>query len=203
MKNKKVYDLALGAMFTALVLVMAFTPLGYLRIGSLAISFITIPVAMGAILLGPWWGAYFGLLFGLTSFAQCFMGDVGGAMLFSISPALTVLTTIAPRVLVGLGSGFIYKILRKGKPEAKLPTVAASLSAPLLNTVLFMTTLLLCFNNTAYVDSLKELYPAANNLIMLAVLMAGVNAVVELIVCGIISFAASSFIQTMLHRKKI
>ena len=44
--------LVLLAMLSGILLVMSFTPLGYLNIGPLAISFNMIPVAIGAIALG-------------------------------------------------------------------------------------------------------------------------------------------------------
>ena len=63
------------AVLIAIMLILAFTPLGYLRIGPLAISLMTIPVVIGAMILGPAGGAVLGLVFGLTSFYQCFAGD--------------------------------------------------------------------------------------------------------------------------------
>ena len=53
-------------------LVMAFTPLGYFQTMGLSITFLTVPVAVGAIILGPKGGAICGLAFGITSFMQCF-----------------------------------------------------------------------------------------------------------------------------------
>ena len=42
------------ALLTALVLLMAFTPLGYLQTPwGLQITFIVVPVAIGAVILGP------------------------------------------------------------------------------------------------------------------------------------------------------
>ncbi|HBN84937.1 MAG TPA: ECF transporter S component, partial [Clostridiales bacterium] len=38
---------------SAIIIIMAFTPLGYLRIGPLSITFLTVPVIIGAMLLGP------------------------------------------------------------------------------------------------------------------------------------------------------
>ena len=67
------------AVLIAIMLILAFTPLGYLRIGPLAISLMTIPVVIGAMILGPAGGAVLGLVFGLTSFYQCFAGDPFGA----------------------------------------------------------------------------------------------------------------------------
>ena len=55
---------------------MAYTPLGYLNIGPLAVTFNVIPVAVCAIVLGPTGGAIAGAVFGLTSFMQA-MG-IGG-----------------------------------------------------------------------------------------------------------------------------
>ena len=53
-KNKeKIYKLSLAAVLTALIFVMAFTPLGYLKVGVVSITFLTIPVVIGAIIGGP------------------------------------------------------------------------------------------------------------------------------------------------------
>ena len=56
------------AMMIAIILLMSFTPLGYLRTPGLSITLLTIPVAVGAIILGPKGGAVCGLAFGATSF---------------------------------------------------------------------------------------------------------------------------------------
>ena len=45
------------AMMIAIILLMSFTPLGYLRTPGLSITLLTIPVAVGAIILGPKGGA--------------------------------------------------------------------------------------------------------------------------------------------------
>ena len=52
----------LGLM-AAVLLLMAYTPLGYLNIGPLAITFNVIPVAISAIVLGPAGGAAAGSTF--------------------------------------------------------------------------------------------------------------------------------------------
>lgn len=58
MKTKKftTTQLAILGLMTAILLIMAYTPLGYLNIGPLAISFNVIPVAICAIVLGPMGG---------------------------------------------------------------------------------------------------------------------------------------------------
>lgn len=76
--------LVILGLMTGILLLMAYTPLGYLNIGPLAITFNVIPVAIAAITLGPAGGAAIGAVFGMTSFysasasaaavrwAQCF-----------------------------------------------------------------------------------------------------------------------------------
>lgn len=106
MKTKKLSTkqlTVLGLMIAVLVL-MSYTPLGYLNIGPLAITFNMIPVAIAAIACGPLGGAVLGAVFGLTSFGQCIgIGGVSamGATLFSISPVLAFIQRFVPRFLDG------------------------------------------------------------------------------------------------------
>ena len=74
------------ALMVAIIFIMAFTPLGYFQTMGLSITFLTVPVAVGAIILGPKGGAICGLAFGITSFMQCFGMGAFGTMLFNINP---------------------------------------------------------------------------------------------------------------------
>ena len=88
------------AILTAIILLMAFTPIGYLHFGIIEITLIMIPVIIGAIVLGPGAGAFLGGMFGLTSFIQCFGMSGFGAALLSIQPVLTFLVCMIPRILM-------------------------------------------------------------------------------------------------------
>ena len=59
-KMLSVKQLVLLGLLTAILLVMSYTPLGYLNIGPLAVSFNVIPVAIAAVALGPVGGAIVG-----------------------------------------------------------------------------------------------------------------------------------------------
>ena len=98
--SSKVRETALTAVLAAIVLLMAFTPLGYLRLGPMSITLLVIPVVIGGITLGPVRGGFLGAVFGATSFAQCFMGDVSGAAMVAISPLATALACFIPRSLL-------------------------------------------------------------------------------------------------------
>lgn len=58
------------ALLIAIILLMAFTPIGYIKTLGLEITLIVVPVAVGAILLGPMSGGYWGeFLVPLVSFS--------------------------------------------------------------------------------------------------------------------------------------
>lgn len=82
--NKKftTSQITLLGLMIAILLLMAYTPLGYLNIGPLAITFNIIPVAISAITMGPVGGAIAGAVFGLTSFGQCI--GIGGTSLMGV-----------------------------------------------------------------------------------------------------------------------
>lgn len=172
------------AMLSAILLIMSFTPLGYLNIGPLAISFNMIPVAVGAITLGPTGGAFLGAVFGITSFLQCIgIGGTSamGVILFEINPVLAFVQRFVPRLLAGLLSGFVYLGMKKWTN----PTAAGfvtGFSAAVLNTVLFMSALVLCFGQSEYLQGLI----GGQNLIVFMCSFVGINAVFEMFAVTVI-----------------
>ena len=167
------------AMLSAILLVMSFTPLGYLNIGPLAISLNMIPVGIAAVVLGPWGGAFLGAIFGLTSFLQCVgVGGVSqmGVILFGIDPFLAFVQRFVPRVLAGFLSGLIHRGVKKAAGHA-VADFCTGFCAALLNTVLFMTALVLLFGSTTYMQDLI----GGRNVIAFICAFVGINAVVEMI----------------------
>ena len=141
------------ALMVAVILVMSLTPLGYIRTPGLSITLLTVPVAVGAIILGPVGGLICGLTFGLTSFYQCFVGGAMGTVLLGINPFGTFVTTVVTRTLEGFLTGLIFKGLHSINGVKKFSYYIASLCCPLLNTLLFMSSLVLFFYNTDYVQA--------------------------------------------------
>ncbi len=139
LNQKQLQDMVLTAVLAALVLLMSFTPLGYLRVGPVSITFLTIPVAIGAMVVGPYAGLFLGALFGLTSLIQAITGDPFGQFLLGVNPFLTGVLCIVPRALMGYLTGFLFKIYRKlSKREPAIPMALGGATASLLNTILFV-----------------------------------------------------------------
>lgn len=178
-KKINVRQLVTLAMLSAVLLVMSFTPLGYLNVGPLAISLNMIPVAIGAIALGPTGGAVLGAVFGITSFLQC-LGIGGtsymGVMLFEISPVLAFIQRFVPRLIAGALCGVIFKSCAKLFGNG-ISGFITGFCAALLNTVLFMTALVVLFGNTDYMRQMI----GGRNIIVFICTFVGVNALVEML----------------------
>lgn len=182
--RKKLVYLVQLALLTAIIVVMAFTPLGYLKIGLLSITFLTIPVIIGAVAMGPTAGAILGGVFGITSLIQCFGADAFGATLLSINPFYTGIVCIIPRVLMGLLCGWIFRGLARIDKTKIVSYVVAGLSGALLNTIFFMSSLILLFGRTDYIREIWNTIAPGTNVLMFVVAFVGVNGLVETIVCG-------------------
>ncbi len=202
MKNNNTMDtlyMVELALMTAIIFIMAFTPLGYFRTPGLSITFLTVPVAVGAIILGPKGGAVCGLVFGITSFIQCFASGGFGAMLLSINPVGAAFTCIVPRVLEGWLCGLIFTAA--GRFTKNGSYFIASLACPLLNTLLFMSSLVLFFYNTEYVQGIADMLGASNPVIFAAAFV-GAQGLIEAVVCFLIASAVSRTLAAALGQSR-
>ncbi|MBD5502266.1 MAG: ECF transporter S component [Lachnospiraceae bacterium] len=144
MKNEKTYELVLTALFTAIIVIMAFTPLGYIPLVVINATIIHIPVILGALFLGPKKGAFLGFVFGLTSFINnTFKAVTASAFVFSPVIAYDVVGVsgifksiyicFVPRILVGVVPYFVYILIRKAlKSEGQTGKIVVNLLASLI-----------------------------------------------------------------------
>ncbi len=195
-RKRKTLALAQNAMLSAIIVLMAFTPLGYLQIGVIKMTFIMIPVAVGAITLGEKSGAFLGLVFGITSFIQCFGLDIFGTTLLGINPVYTFIMCMVPRVLMGYLCGVIYKFIARKKRKVAL--VIASFFAPVLNTVFFMSLLMLFFGNSDYITGMR----GGANLWAFLVTFVGLNGVMEVVTTTVIAPPVASVIKKATRKYK-
>ncbi len=173
------------ALMVAIIIVMALTPLGYIKTPGLSVTLLTIPVTIGAVMLGPAGGAVCGAAFGLTSFYQTFGISAFGSVLLTINPVGTFITTVVMRVLEGWLTGLIFKALRQSKHLAKASFYIASLACPLLNTLLFMSSLVIFFYNTEYIQGFAQVFGATNPF-MFVIAFVGVQGAIEAVICFVV-----------------
>ena len=195
-KQTDVRSLAILGLMTALLILFSFTPIGTIPIGPLSITLNIIPIAIAAIALGPKGGLAMGCVFGLLSFLQCIGVGIPsgmGAVLFGISPALAFLQRFVPRALDGLLVGLIFRAGEKKFGRVPACFLAGFCSA-FLNTLFFMSALVLLFGNTEYVQNLM----AGRNVLVFICAFVGVNAVVEMISSTLIT----GLVGTALYQAK-
>lgn len=144
MKNEKTYELVLTALFTAIIVIMAFTPLGYIPLVVINATIIHIPVILGALFLGPKKGAFLGFVFGLTSFINnTFKAATASAFVFSPVLAYNVVGVsgifkslyicFVPRILVGVVPYFVYILIRRAlRSEQKMARIVVDAAASLI-----------------------------------------------------------------------
>ena len=199
-KTTNVRYLAQLALLAAIEVVMKLMGLGSVPVGPLYMSFLTVPIAVGAMTMGPTAGAIFGGVFGLVSMKDAITGaSVMTGAFFQISPINTFVLCVVMRVLMGFCVGLIFKALRFIDRRGGWSYFIGALSAPLLNTLFFMGYIVLVFYNTEFIQS-KVADLGAVNPLMFVVLLVGVQGLIEAIVCcaagGVITRAVSSFLST-------
>lgn len=186
--SSKVLRMTILAVLIALELLMAFTPLGYLKIGALSISFLCIPIAIGAIVLGPAAGLTLGTIFGITSFAQCFGMDPFGTAMFAINPFFAFVICVVSRVLMGWLTGLIASSLAKVLKDKKagkfyLNDIIAIILCPVMNTAFFLGFLAIFFGGIKVMG--LDVIP------MVVIPALSINCVIEIIACTVVGSAVS------------
>ena len=174
------------ALLVAIELVMKLVGLGSVPVGPLYMSFLTLPIAVGAITMGPAVGALLGGVFGAVSFYDAVTGAsaMTGA-LFQVSPLNTFVLCVGMRVLMGLCVGLVFAALKKLDRSRTWSYIVSAMCAPALNTLFFMGYIVLAFYNCDYVQNLVSVKGAANPF-MFVVLLVGVQGVAEFLVSGIL-----------------
>lgn len=188
--TEKTVKLVQISLLVAIILLMAFTPIGYIKTFGLEITLIVVPVTVGAVALGPVGGAILGGIFGATSFIQCFGMSPFGAALLGINPWATFIVCTVPRLLMGWLSGLIFAGLRKTNIDKNVAIAAANLVGPLLNTLFFMSALVLFFYNTEYIQGFVSML-GTNNVVSFIIAFVGINGLIEAVACFILGTAVS------------
>ena len=194
-KRSNIYKMVLIAMFIALMLVMNFTPIGYITVtGAFSITLMTIPVALGAACTGITGGTILGFVFGLTSFLQAFgigfMIDPSAGPLFNENPFGYTVTCFVPRILTGLIAGLVFSLFeRKGKTGFYAFAISSAL-VPILNTAMFMSSYVLFYSNTSFGGAVMT--------VLLTILT--LNFLVELLVTTLAGTVISKVVYTQVKR---
>ena len=142
------------ALLVAVMLILAFTPLGYIPLPFMNATTMHIPVIIGGCLLGPGAGAALGAFFGVTSVVKATIQPNITSFVFtplySFSPQFhgspaSLLVAILPRVLIGLFAGLLYQALKKRMKGKNAPLFICGFIGSMVNTIGVMSLIGLLF----------------------------------------------------------
>lgn len=201
-RRKSILSMVELAVLTAIVLVLQFTGAA-IRVPILgtSISLVLIPIALGAMLLGPAAGAWLGFVFGAITYI---MGGVMGmdpftAFLFQHNPIITAGICFLKSTLAGYLSGLLYKTLRSRKPL--LAVFVCSMLVPVINTGIFCVGCMLILNTIAGFISWAGL-PEQSAVYFVFIGCAGINFLFEFAVNAIFSPALHRLLDILGRRMK-
>ncbi|MFI3116033.1 MAG: ECF transporter S component [Clostridia bacterium] len=190
MKNTK--NLTQLAFFTALILMLGFTPLGFITVFATGITTVHIPVILGSYVFNVKQSCYLGFIFGLVSFIRCFttpdaisaivLGTGTGFGLYNLF--LVVMIIFVPRILVGLFTNLSLKILLKITKKETLSMIISAVIGSLTNTIFLLGGLFVFASSqtsTAFgLDSTSTLF------LVLAGIVA-INGMIEAVFASVVS----------------
>lgn len=144
-KTKRMTELAV---LIALEIIIAFTPLGTIQIGTIAATLGHIPVIIAAIVLGTSEGIFMGFVFGLLSFIYwtfiqpanptafmftpfCQLGEIRGS-------AWSLIICFVPRILIGLVAGEVCKAVKRVTNKDGLAYGLAGAAGSAVTTILVL-----------------------------------------------------------------
>ena len=181
MQNRRISTekMVMGAILTALVVVLQFVALAYRALFPLApftITLVLVPIVLGAALCDTRIAGWLGFVFGVIVLVT----DAGAFLAISV-PA-TVLVVLVKGTAAGVCAGLVYRLLEK--KNRYFATAVAALVSPVVNTGIFLIGCRLFFWDTVVSgaqDSGKSV------LAYLLVFFVGLNFVFELIVNIVLS----------------
>ena len=186
------------ALMAAIVILLAFTPIGMIQLPIIKATTVHIPVIIGAILFGPMAGAILGGVFGVCSMISNTMTP--SLLSFAFSPFLSTTgivgavkalwISVGCRVLIGVVSGWLWIFLKKVKVNRYVALAVTGFVGAMTNTITVMGSIFLLLMKeyavAREVAGAREVF----GLIMVTVVSSGIpEAVAALILVGVIGSA--------------
>ena len=204
-QNQKILRMTQMALLIALVVVLQILSALLPKIGgAVSITLTLVPIVVGGILLGKRAGAILGFAFSVIVIIMCILAlDPGGNILWTANPPITALLCIVKGVAAGFFPALIYEALvgadkKVGNTRKYCATVAAAITAPIVNTSLFVAGMFIFFKDTLYA------WAGGSNVVSYVIFgLAGVNFIVEFAINIILSPAIVRIIDIVKKKIKI
>lgn len=138
------------SLLLAIEIILGFTPLGFLKIPPISITFMHIPVIIGSIVMGPLYGSFLGGAFGIISLIQATTSGAAADILFnpaaSDNPVASIVMAVLPRIILGLLPALLFSLLRKRIKSLSLAIGICSIVSTVVHSFLVLFALFLFFS---------------------------------------------------------
>lgn len=202
--QEKIRTLVSLALFTAIEIIFCFTPLGSLPLGpGIVATLAHIPAIIAAIMLGKKSGLYMGILMGLCSLIWWTTIGIGYPSAFAFTPfaqfgnIFSLIICIVPRVIFPVIAAVLYEKLWK-KIKAVPAAIIAGVVSTLLHSALVLSLIFICFVGNSELST-----QVGDSYIGFIIAWGGVNALMEVIVAGVISGALIVPLNKITKRKAV
>ena len=169
------------ALMAAIVIVLANTPLGMIKLPIIKATTVHIPVILGAILLGPGAGAILGAVFGICSLVSNTMAPT--LLSFAFSPFLSttgipgalkaIWISVGCRILIGVVAGWLWVLFTKIKLNQFIALPIVGFVGSMVNTVTVMGSIYFLFAQQ-YAEAKEVALTAVFGLVMGTVTASGI-----------------------------
>ncbi len=184
-KTKKMVGLGL---LTAIVVVLQSLAIG-IKFGPFSVTFVLIPIVVGAALYGMWAGVWLGFVFGVVVLLT------DASLFLAVNVPGTILTCVLKGVAAGLVAAVLYRWIEKKSRFGAV--VCSAIAAPIANTGIFLLGCLLFFYETIEGWALAAGFENAGAYMLFG--MVGVNFLVEMVVNIVLSSAIVQIIKIGKH----
>ena len=180
------------ALLTAVIMVLHFSGVAIPAFGT-KISLVLIPIALGAMLLGPVAGAILGFIYGMTVFISLGVMhmDPFTGFLFDQTPVMAALICTVKTTAAGLVAGWVYRAL--SKKNILLAVFVAAALVPTVNTGIFVLGCFLIYS------TISEFAAGAgySAVYFILIVCAGINYLLELAINLIFSPALERLVRLL------
>ena len=170
--TSKSYNLAVTAILLAVVVLLQCV-LGAVKIGTVSLTFVLIPIVLGAVAVNWKVGAILGFGFGVITYVMGLIGADGFTfILINDHPILTALVCLVKGTASGLVAGLVFNLFKGKGNKEYIGLFISSFIAPTVNTGLFIIGALFMSDTLTANFTNDVLY-------FLIVVCAGVNYLIE------------------------
>jgi len=198
--------LVMVGLFSAIIIVLANTPLGMIQLPIIKATTVHIPVIIGACLLGPLAGAILGGVFGVCSMISNTMAPT--LLSFAFSPFLAadiagvfkaVWISVGCRIMIGVVAGWVFILLKKFKVNSWIALPVTGFIGSMTNTVLVMGSIYVLLAQQ-YAEAKNVAVTAVWGLVMGTVTASGIpEAIAAAILVGAIGKALLAVTKSQLQ----